>query len=314
MSDLLPIENYARPDRCAFLCGNILVIALPLTKTCAIRYYVTKLGKHMRLKYLNFYNDKEIRNAVYNYLFSFCNKVKLRSSVGNYTINEACGTVDNKIYLYEIERKNDSVWGMQGCYITFKLSAFIKNILKKYSLEGLFLVEKDNDKILFDNITLLHNDDILFSCCTHEGYIDFDNDIECKLDLFCLKKLKNTNTYKNMRKNYLSLRKIYSDEEVLIIHDKLQYLHCYVDKACGAYIRQSSEYDDITWTEYLELAQKVFSKEICIELEKASSFEQLQTFQTNKSKTKYYDSQFILSPLYYSIGRELAFLSLFIDV
>ena len=265
----------------------------------------------MELKYFKFYDDTEIRDSVYDYIFSFCNKVKFRSSLNHYHIkNTYSEKVDNKIYLYEIERKNDSEWGMEGLYITFELSDFIKNVLKKYSLEGLFFVENNGDEILFDNITLLHNEKDFFSCCTHEGYTYFEDDFKKKLNSYCYEKLKNTNTYKRMKQVYFNLKKTYTDDEICIIRDKLKYLHCYVDKACNAFIRQSVEYDDITWIEYLELAQKVFSKKICDQLEIASSFEQLQTLQSNNSE--YSTTQFILSSLNYSIQRELSFLSLFI--
>lgn len=265
---------------------------------------------NMRLKYINFYNDEEIINSVYDYIFSFCNRVKFRSSTDYYSIKNYDKNVDKTIYLYEIERKDDSEWGMQGLYITFKLSDFIKNILKKYSLEGCFLVEKNDDIKLFDNVTLLYNKKEISSCCTHEGYTEFENEFKKKLDIYCFEKLKNTHTYKRMKQIYFNLKKTYTDNEIRVIHDKLKYLNCYVDKECNAFVRQSSEYDDITWTEYLELAKKVFSKEIYNELEKASSFKQLQVLQVNKSKN--YNSQFIFSSLYHSIGRELTFLSLFI--
>jgi|GEM_PF-4697351 len=267
----------------------------------------------MRFKYINFYNDEEIINSVYDYIFTFCNRVKFRSSTDYYNIKNNDKKVDENIYVYEIERKDDSEWGMQGLYITFKLSDFIKNILKKYSLEGCFLVEKNNDEKLFDNVTLLYNKKEIFSCCTHEGYTEFENEFQKKLDLYCCERLKNTHTYKKMKQIYLNLKKTCTDNEISVIHNKLKYLYCYVDKACNAFIRQSSEYDDITWIEYLELAQKVFSKKICAELEKASSFEQLQKLQINKSKTENYNSQFILSPLYRSIARDLSFISLFIN-
>jgi hypothetical protein len=264
----------------------------------------------MRFKYINFYNDEEIINSVYDYIFTFCNRVKFRSSTDYYNIKNNDKKVDKNIYSYEIERKYDSEWGMQGLYITFKLSDFVKNILKKYTLEGSFFVEKNDDEKLFDNVTLLYNKKEFFSCCTHEGYTEFENEFKKKLDLYCYEKLKNTDTYKRMKQVYLNLKKTYTDDEICIMHDKLKYLHCYVDKACNAFIRQSSEYDDITWIEYLELAQKVFSKNICDQLEEASSFEQLQTLQSNN--TEYLNSQFILSSLSYSIQRELSFLALFI--
>ena len=265
----------------------------------------------MEFKYLKYYDDKEIRDSVYDYIFSFCNRVKFRSSMEHYQLKNAYQQVGNKIYLYEIERKNDSEWGMQGCYITFELSNFIKDILKSVSLEGLFLVGKNECERLFDNITLLRNEKVIFSCCTHEGYTEFNDELKRKLNMYCSEKIQNTDTYKRIKQVYLNLQKTYTDEEICIIRDKLFYLHCYVDKACNAFIRQSSEYDDITWAEYLELAKKVFPKEICSELEKASSFEQLQALQSNKSKAEYSNSQFILSPLNNLIQRELSFLSLF---
>lgn len=264
----------------------------------------------MELRYLNYYDDEEISDFVYDYVFSFCNRVKFRSSMEQQYAKDVNKKVGEEIYFYEIERKNDSEWGMQGCYITFELSDFIKNILKKYGLEGSFFVEENGDERLFDNITLLYNEKVIFSCCSHEGYIKFEDELKRKLNIFCLEELKNTNTYKKMKQVYSNLKKFYTDDEITIIHNKLFYLHCYVDKACHAFIRQSSEYDYITWTEYLELAKKVFSKEICMELEKASSFEQLQELQKNKSITEYSNSQFILSPLYNLIRRELSFLSL----
>ncbi len=266
----------------------------------------------MMKNYLSFYDDEEIRDEVYDYIFSFCNQVKcLMSSLAqndslSYTL------VDKKIYLYETNRKFATEWGMRGEYVTFKLNNFVKNILKQCNLESGFVVEKDAEYVLFSNITLLNNDKLIYSCCTHEGYIEFDKELKHNLPEFCFQTLKTTKTYNEMKTIFLNLKKEYNSSAISEICDKLSYLHCYVEKAHNSMIRQSSVYDDeMTWSEYLNLASKSLTKKTYAELSGAGSFENLYTIQENKYRNKNTIFQFINCPLSKSIRRELSFLTLF---
>lgn len=266
----------------------------------------------MMKNYLSFYNDEEIRAEIYDYIFSCCNQVKcLMSSLAqndfsSYTL------VDKKICSYETNRKFDAEWGMQGEYVTFKLNDFVKNILKQCDLECGFVVEKDAEYVLFSNITLLNNDKLIFSCCTHEGYIEFDKELKHNLQDFCFQALKTTKTYNEMKTIFLKLKKEYKLSEISDICDKLSYLHCYVERARNSMIRQSSVYDDeMTWSEYLNLASKSLTKKTYAELSMAGSFENLYTIQENKYRDKNTNFQFINCALSKSIRRELAFLTLF---
>lgn len=264
----------------------------------------------------SFYDDEEISDSVYDYIFSLCdcfscvvifpdtNKTDMLLKESIYG--------DLKSNVIERHYGKDK-WCTSGIIYTFKLSDEIKLAIKKSGLEGKICIDAD-EKIFLENFSLYNLNKIMFSACSHEGYFDIDEGFKTKIKQKVEERIIKTNTYKRMQKVYYNLKKEYSDKEIEIIYQKLSDIEPYIAKDCNAIIRGNAVYDNVCWEEYYALAKKVFSNKILDRMQ-VNSFKELcpSGYKINFDLSAKNYFQFYSTQLYYDMKRELSFIYLFIN-
>lgn len=274
------------------------------------------------IDYFIFYDDQEICDKVYNYIFTLCDRVEFLNSNSKFVL-ESLDNVFFNSHKYNLRKSLLDIkfgvdyWNMNGNICNFKLSNDLKFLITQVGFENFYKIEYDNRSVFLENLTLYKSNKLMFSICTHEGYTKKDDDFNKKVSNYIKKELLRTKMFCKMKNTYLNLSKNYTNVEIIEIYQKLRDIEAYVAKDSNANIRMSSEYENITFEEYKILAQKVFSESILSKLN-VSSFKELNNknnlteFSLNQNDNIKY-SQFLSTQLYKDMTRELSFLYLFLD-
>lgn len=122
-------------------------------------------------------------------------------------------------------------WNMEGRIVYFKITPSIETFFS--GLENIEnILQMDNNTL--ENLTLYKNGKVIFSVCTHEGYVYFDESIKEKLKKHYIKVVQNDRDFIFTKNKYLDLKKSnqYKEKEIEILHD----IKNYVDEAKQAFI------------------------------------------------------------------------------
>lgn len=114
-------------------------------------------------------------------------------------------------------------WNMEGLIVYFKITTKIEAFFS--GLENIEdILQMDNN--ILENLTLYKNDKVIFSICTHEGYVYFDESIKDKLKKHYIKVVQNDRDFIFTKNKYLDLKKSnqYKVEEIEILNDINNYV------------------------------------------------------------------------------------------
>ena len=216
------------------------------------------------------FDDKLLKDDAYNFILNACDEVEFFSEYQSCFV-PSLSEVDNCSYpqLVDnlIEEREDSSWGMTGKIYKFKLNDYIKNILYNIGLTNFLYLDEDK-KYLFQNTTLLKNNTVMYSSCTHEDFDEFDEAFRAELATICKEKLTNSDIYKELLNKNKSKAKEELEKDVQTLND----LCGYINKEIDAHIYVMPENSDITFSKYIDIANKSLSNSIVKELDNIHTF------------------------------------------
>lgn len=277
-------------------------------------------------------DDYDIKEKAYDYLLSFCDKVRFLVSEphidasGEIKINNAeqvkecfisCGfgnmlnfLIDEKFE--EVEKWDEQLWGMRGVYFTFALSEDVKKFVKGIGLFGMKDLQSNDAFAVIQNLTLFENNNILFSCCSHEEIDEIDGNFRSEISNFCKDEIKKTSLFINLKEKFKENLDL-GEAELAKRFCILAQIDRYVAQDWNAVIRVEPDFE-ILFDEYAKIAKEFLSNSLALEIEKAGSFKALfeigypQTFDEVRAFNN--KNTFVSSELYSKIFRQLNFIQM----
>lgn len=223
-------------------------------------------------EYANF-DDELLKKEAYDYMLSNCDKVEFFSELKHGGIGELKDIRDIKFPQLEeclLSVRQDSSWGVDGSIFTFKLNNYMKEIIYNNGLTNFLYLDEDN-KFFFQNITLLKGNDVMYTCCTHESFDEFEEEFRLGLTEVCREKLQQCDIYNILlsKLKLLTLQEI--DDDLVMLRDLVNY----INKDIGATIFVMPNNDDITFTNYIDIANKYLSDDCIAGLRDFHSYSEL---------------------------------------
>lgn len=218
-------------------------------------------------------DDPEIGDEAYAFLFSLCDRV--RYLVGYRTERDVAEELLSSPYqnvlpsLLSAEKGDD--WNMEGTYLSFSLSEPVRRMVKENSLGGLVTVGTvRGENVFLENLSLWKGEKRLYAVCSHEGYTDADEDFLTAVGRFCLDQISATQRYAAMKEKFSGLS-LLPKEKQRDGYSVLSELCGYVSEAIGDwfYVKPSRA---CPYGEFLAIAEKFLTADVCEELRRAGSF------------------------------------------
>ena len=198
------------------------------------------------------FEDKLVKEDAYQFILDSCDEVEFFSEY-NIGLLELLQKINAPTYPHIvdslIEEREDLSWGMNGTIYKFKLDDYMKSILKKTGITNFLYLDNEN-KFLLQNTTLIKDNKIMYSSCTHEDFDELDEDFRTQLANICKDKLCSSNIYIQLKEK----NKILSKEELETNIQILQDLCGYINQEINAYIYSLPENTNITLSNYIDIA------------------------------------------------------------
>lgn len=220
-------------------------------------------------KFLDF-DDVIVKKEVYDYILNYCDEVEFLSEYKICfvdTLSEVYLPLYPELKNYLLDIREDVSWGMNGKIFKFKLDTYIKEILKDIGLTNFLYLDEDK-KFLFQNTTLLKNNQIIYSVCTHESFDEFDEEFENTLATICKDKLTSSNIYKELLEKNKNKSKDELSKDIEILED----LCSYINRDINASIYQVPRNKEINYNNYIDTVNKSLSTNTLNNLINITSF------------------------------------------
>lgn len=264
------------------------------------------------------FDDEILKEDAYNFIFNNCDEVEFLSeykvgfieSLEDVTCSNYPGLANSII-----EEREDISWGMRGKIYKFKLDDYMKTILREIGIAN-FLYLDINNKFLLQNTTLIKNNKVVYSVCTHENLEEFDTRFKNELAAICKDKLCSSEMYKELADK----NKKHSKEDIEKNIEILNSLCGYINKELNAFIYSPPKYEDITFNNYIDIAQNALSSKVVEQLTHLTSF--MDFISSNFQHTKEISGSIInnsvslsngLNKLAVEILNECKYLSAFVN-
>ena len=214
---------------------------------------------------------KFVKRKIIDFLFNICDEISFL--IGNYgnKMELPLFNFDSKKIIRTVD-----FWNMEGRVYYFDITNKIKDyFLNIATLKDFIPISEENN---FENLTLYKNKKLIFSICTHEGYVYIDDSIKSDMESYYKSIVKSDELFLFVKEKYLQLQNNseFNPKEIAILND----LNNYVAKARNSMIYQTPRYE-YSEGKYKFLVKKYMPQYIYPYFNNLSTFEKFEMFLCN---------------------------------
>lgn len=164
-----------------------------------------------------------VQKQMVEYLMNNCDKIEFLCSSFNYNTNlRPQLPIFN--FVGESKYAQTDFWNMKGTIMTFPITKEIKNYF--INIGSLETVIPTLDNNYLENLTLYQGSKLLFSTCTHEGYVHIDESIKPNMEQYYIKMVNKDSVFDFVKSRYLELKEMgnFDLNEIQILKDLNNYI------------------------------------------------------------------------------------------